>query len=136
MDFFTTPVAYLDTNDFDDNGNLINPLIPTTVPVFIMIQANFCGYCKIAKPDFQTFAQNNLGKFFCASIQADSQNPDVQALKNKMGNIYPGLQGFPSYIIFFQGKRIIYSGGRKLSDLQAFADGFPAYFATISQTKA
>ena len=132
MDYLTNPVAYLDANDFDDSGNLVNTSIPTDKPVFIMIQANFCGYCKMAKPDFQTFAQNNKNTFFCATIQADSQNPNVQELRNKMNSIYPNLPGFPSYIIFFKGKRIIYSMGRTLVDLQAFADGFPNYFKSIS----
>ena len=40
MDYLTRPVVYLDSNDFDDEGNIINTDIPKDKPVFIMIQAN------------------------------------------------------------------------------------------------
>lgn len=131
MDYLTRPVVYLDSNDFDDEGNIINPNIPKDKPVFIMFQANFCGFCKMAKPDFQEFAEKNPN-FFVATIQADSQNPDVANFKNKINKIYPDLVGFPSYMFYAQGKRIIYNGGRSYKDLQTFADGFPAYLKSIS----
>ena len=131
MDYLTRPVVYLDSNDFDDEGNIINPNIPKDKPVFIMFQANFCGFCKMAKPDFQEFAEKNTN-FFVATIQADSQNPDVANFKNKINKIYPDLVGFPSYMFYAQGKRIIYNGGRSYKDLQTFADGFPAYLKSIS----
>ena len=131
MDYLTRPVVYLDSTDFDDEGNIINPLIPTDKPIFIMFQANFCGFCKMAKPDFQEFAEKNPN-FFVATIQADSQNPDVANFKNKINKIYPDLVGFPSYMFYAQGKRIIYNGGRSYKDLQTFADGFPAYLKSIS----
>lgn len=132
MEYLTRPVVYLDSNDFDDEGNIINPLLPKDKPIFIMLQANFCGFCKMAKPDFQEFAEKNPN-FVVASIQADSKNPDVVKLKNKINKIYPNLVGFPSYMIYAQGKRIIYNGGRSYKDLQTFADGFPAYLNSISE---
>ena len=48
--------------DFDSNGNLINSKIPKNIPVLIMIQADFCGYCTKAKPEFEKFAKKNEGK--------------------------------------------------------------------------
>jgi len=36
MDYLTRPVSYLDSNDFDDEGNIINPLIPKDKPIFIV----------------------------------------------------------------------------------------------------
>jgi hypothetical protein len=122
MDYLTRPVAYLDGTDFDDEGNLINPQIPD-LPVFIMFQANFCGYCKLAKPAFQEFAVRNQDKIFVATIQADSEIPEVGLLKSKIKKIYPSLTGFPSYLVCYKGQKIVYSGGRKLEDLQKFADG-------------
>ena len=50
--YLTKPIAYLTIKDFDSNGNLINPKLKDG-KVIIMIQANFCGYCTIAKPAFQ-----------------------------------------------------------------------------------
>ena len=131
MDYLTRPVVYLDSNDFDDDGNIVNPDIPKDKPIFIMIQAIFCGFCKMAKPDFQKFAEKNPN-FFVATIQADSKNPNVMNFQNKIKKIYPDLVGFPSYLIYDQGKRIIYNGGRSYIDLQTFADGLPDYLKTIS----
>lgn len=130
MDYLTRPVAYLDGNDFDDEGNIINPDIPKDKPVFMMFQANFCGFCKIAKPDFQQFAEKNPN-FFVATIQSDSNVPEVSKLKNKINKIYPNLIGFPSYLIYAKGKRIIYNGGRSYKDLQTFADGLDDYIKVI-----
>ena len=131
MDYLTRPVVYLDSTDFDDEGNIINPLIPKDKPMFIMLLANFCGFCKMAKPDFQEFAEKNPN-FIVATIQADSTIPEVANLKNKMNKIYPELVGFPSYMLYVEGKRIIYNGGRTLKDLQSFADGLPEYMNSIS----
>lgn len=133
MDYLTRPVVYLDSTDFDDEGNIINPLIPTDKPIFIMFQANFCGFCKMAKPDYQEFAEKNPD-FFVATIQADSQNPNVVNFKTKINKIYPGLVGFPSYMLYAQGKRIIYDGGRSYRDLQTFANGLQDYLNSISET--
>ncbi len=130
MDYLTRPVAYLDSTDFDDEGNLINSQIPD-LPVFIMFQANFCGYCKLAKPAFQEFAVRNQDKIFVATIQADSEIPEVQQLRTKVQKIYPNLIGFPSYLVCYRGKKIVYSGGRKLEDLQKFADGFNDFYNTL-----
>jgi thiol-disulfide isomerase/thioredoxin len=135
MEYMIKPVAYLDSSDFDDEGNIINKNIPQNdKPVFIMLQANFCGYCRMAKPDFQKFAENNVDKFFCASIQADSNEQLVKDLQPRLGKIYPNLFGFPSYIVYYKGKKVIYEGGRKLQDLQTFADGFNDYFNKICST--
>jgi len=132
MEFLTKPVAYLDSSDFDDNGNIINQNIPQDdKPIFILIQANFCGHCRVAKPEFQQFAENNVNTFFCATIQADSEEPLVKDLQPKMNSIYPNLVGFPSYMIYYKRKRILYNGGRKCQDLQAFADTFDDYFKTL-----
>ncbi len=136
MEYMTKPVAYLDSSDFDDEGNIINKDIPQNdKPVFIMIQANFCGYCRIAKPDFQKFCENNVDKFFCASIQADSNEQLVKDLQPKIGKIYPNLMGFPSYMLYYKGKKIFYEGGRQLQDLQAFADGFDDYFNKVCNSE-
>ena len=131
MDYLTRPVVFLYSNDFDDEGNIINPDIPKDKPIFIMIQSNFCGFCKMAKPDFLEFAEKNPN-CFVATIQADSKRPDVANFKNKIQKIYPDLVGFPSYMIYAQGKRIIYNGGRSYKDLQTFMDGLPEYLKSIS----
>ena len=136
MDYLTKPIAYLDGNDFDDDGNIVNSnILNDNKPVFIMIQANFCGFCKMVKPDFQMFAENNPN-IFVATIQADCDNVNVQKLMaTKINKIYPNLVGFPSYLIYASGKRIIYNGGRTLEHLQNFTDLLPDYLDSINRNE-
>jgi thiol-disulfide isomerase/thioredoxin len=121
MEYLTPPVAYLDANDFDDDGNLINKqLIDSNLPVFIMIQAVFCGHCTKAKPWFQEFAQKNVGKVICCSIQGDSDMKSVKELTNMLSKICSDFVGYPTYVVFNKNKKIKYTGGRKTEDLQSF----------------
>ena len=121
MEYLTPPVAYLDTNDFDDDGNLINKqLLDSNLPVFIMIQAIFCGHCTKAKPWFQEFAQKNVGKVICCSIQGDSDMKSVKELSNRLNKICSEFVGYPTYVVFNKNKKIKYTSGRKTEDLQSF----------------
>jgi thiol-disulfide isomerase/thioredoxin len=122
MKYLPKPIIYLDTTDFDDDGNLTNPSLPQDKPIFTMFQANFCGHCTNAKPDFYKFAMNNINTVICATIQGDSDLPQVKAIKDKINKIYPNFYGFPSYLIFYKGKKIIYDQGRTANDLQKYID--------------
>jgi thiol-disulfide isomerase/thioredoxin len=123
MDYLTKPVAFLENSDFNDSGVIINPNIPNSMPIFIMIQANFCHHCKNAKPAFQQFADNFEGKMFCASIQGDSQNPNVREIfrSGKIHKICPNFVGYPTYVVQYQGNIIEYNGGRRQEDLENFS---------------
>jgi thiol-disulfide isomerase/thioredoxin len=121
MEYLTPPVAYLDSSDFDEEGNLINSqILSTNQPVFVMIQAVFCGHCTRAKPWFQEFAEKNIGKVICCSIQGDSDMKSVKDLLGRLNKICPDFVGFPSYVIFNKGEKIRYKGGRKTEDLEEF----------------
>ena len=122
MSYLNKPVAYLQVTDFDDNGNLINPKIPKDIPVVIMAQGNFCGYCTKSKPDFQDFANQNQGKFFAATIQSDGKEPGEAELSKKLNKFFPKLRGFPSYFGYKNGKFVKeHEGGRDKDALQKFA---------------
>jgi len=123
MNYLTRPVSYLDTNDFDENGIITNKDINTNLPVFIMIQALWCPHCTHAKPHFQKFAENNKNKVICCSIQADANIPAVKEFfNNKLKNMCPNFQGFPTYIVQHKGQNIEYENGRKTEDLQSYLD--------------
>ncbi len=120
MKYLTTPVIYLKNQDFDKTGQLINPNIPKDKPIIIMIQANYCGYCTIAKPDFQKFAEKSVGKYICATIQGDGKD---RKLHKKLKNIYPNFQYYPSYIAYTNGKFVKdYTEGRDVKSLTNFAE--------------
>lgn len=105
------PVAYLEDVDFDMNGNFTPKLrddtgkykvIDVNKPVVIMIQASWCGYCTKSKPAFQEFANRMNGKVLAATIQSDEQ----ENLMKKIKKIDPNFQGFPSYVLYKNGKRV------------------------------
>lgn len=125
MKFLLSPIFYLESSDFDEYGNIINPDINTSLPIFIMIQANFCGFCTIAKPQFQKFALAFKDKVTCATIQADSNDPN---LKQLLSIIAPELTGFPTYVILYKNKIILYEYGRKFEEMELYFNFFLSNF--------
>lgn len=121
MLYLNRPIAYLQDWDFDSYGNLINTHIPQDMLVLIMIQAGFCGYCTMAKPDLQKFAEQSAGKVFVATIQADGNEPGEKELGKRLSVIKPNFKGYPDYVLYKNGKRINAEiGGRSLKDLHEF----------------
>lgn len=121
MLFLNKPVAYLQDKDFDAQGNLVNPQIPKNLPVLIMVQAGFCGHCTHAKPAFQEFANKNVGKVFCATIQGDGKEPGEAELSKRLNDLIPNFVGFPEYVVINNGKLTKKeSGGRGVKDLDDF----------------
>jgi thiol-disulfide isomerase/thioredoxin len=122
--FLTKPIAYLTINDFDSNGNIVNPKLKNG-KVIIMIQANFCGYCTIAKPAFQELANQNQSNFICVTIQGDGKEKGEKELNDMIKKIDPTFRGFPSYVGYKNGKYVkSHSGGRNKENLFAFAQSF------------
>jgi len=122
--FLTKPIAYLTINDFDSNGNIVNSKLKNG-KVIIMIQANFCGYCTIAKPAFQELAKQNQSNFICVTIQGDGKEQGEKELNDMIKKIDPTFRGFPSYVGYKDGKYVkSHSGGRNKENLVAFAQSF------------
>jgi thiol-disulfide isomerase/thioredoxin len=117
MHYLTRPVFYLEDSDFDAQGNLVG--IPPGKPVFILLQSLQCYHCTKSKPAFQEFANKHKDYVMCGTIQIDSPKMTPELIK-KIPNIYPNLKGFPSYILYFNGKKIVYDGNRSLQDMEAF----------------
>ena len=121
-EYFDKPVAYLEIQDFNKNtGSLTNNKIPKNIPVVIMIQSSWCGHCKTAKPEFQSFANATKGKVFCATIQVDGQRKSEKELGKIVKTLKPSFRGFPDYLLYVNGKRIDREiTGRGVKDLRDF----------------
>lgn len=103
----TVPIAYMENNDFDANGNLINPLVPNNVPVVIMAQSEVCHHCIVAIPDFQQFANKYANKVFCATISSESNSTQQEKdLVARIRQINPNFKGFPDYSLYWNGQRV------------------------------
>lgn len=115
-------VAYMEDDDFDKDGNLINTEIPNNMPVVIMLQASWCPHCISAKPAFQEFADKYKGKVFCATIQSDGDRPSEKALGKRVDVIKPGFRGFPDYALYKNRKYVDKQiSGRGVQDLVVFS---------------
>lgn len=120
--YLTKPIAYLQVTDFDDQGNLNIPNLPADMPVVVMVQGNFCGFCSQAKPAFQEFAENNRGKVLVASIQGDGTEAGVPELQKKLNQFYPDFKGYPHYVLYENGKIVPKQiKGRGVEHLKEFA---------------
>ena len=105
-EYLDKPVAYLEDQDFDKDGNLIAQGIPNGVPVVIMLQSSWCPHCTSAKPEFQAFAEATEGYVFCATIQVDGDRPSEKALGDRIKILKPRFRGFPDYLLYKNGIKI------------------------------
>lgn len=122
MKYLNRPVAYLENDDIGSDGGLKNPDIPTNIPVIIMLQSSWCPHCTTAKPAFQQFANENNGKVFCATIQADGDRQSEKELGKRISSIKKGFRGFPDYLLYKNGKLTPHNiKGRSVKDLEEFS---------------
>jgi thiol-disulfide isomerase/thioredoxin len=115
------PIAYLERNDFTENGDLAGPA--GNKPVFIMIQGSYCGACTSAKPVFQQLA--NDGLVTCMTIQVDGDREGEKALQPILDKIYPNLTTIPNYVLYLdRSRKIPYKGlSNDLNGMKQFIKG-------------
>lgn len=126
MSFMDFPVYYLQRSDFDDAGDITHPFLKDK-KVLVMLQANFCGYCTSAKPDFQRLAQvteKREPRIICATVQADGNATEKQVME-LIDRIKPDFKGFPDYVVYINGKRRHDNGpkGRDMNSLSNYIMG-------------
>ena len=122
MSYLNKPIGCLQDFDFNAKGELINKDIDKNKTVIIMIQSNFCGYCTMAKPAFQKFAENNKD-VVCLTIQGDGSHPGEKELNDRIKIIDPTFRGYPSYVAYKNGKYVKTNEvGRSETDLRKFAN--------------
>ena len=117
MSYLLSPILYLESKDFTVSGTLKHFKDKTCV---IMVQANYCGHCTTAKPDFQKFAEKNKN-VVCLTIQGDGDEPDVKKMVDLITKIKPSFQGFPDYFLYKNGKFVDKEiNGRTQASLEEF----------------
>ena len=119
MSYLNSPVKYLVDSDLDSQGNIISPDVDLSKPALVMVQANFCGHCTMAKPAFQEFANNNHGAVEALTIQADGDQPGEKELGKRLNSFLPNFVGFPYYAVYKNGQFVKEcTEGRQVQDLQ------------------
>lgn len=96
------PIVYLQRSDFDSNGKLIHQYFKNK-KTLVMLQANYCGFCTKAKPDFIRAAKILNNKVVFATAQLDGSVDGEKEIEEILYKIKPGFQGFPDYVLFENG---------------------------------
>lgn len=111
------PIVYLERRDFTSDGKMVPEL--RREPVLVMIQSSACGHCNVAKPAFQSLANEGVVK--CMTIQGDGERQSERDIVPIMSRIYPNFRGYPSYMMFMpDGRKIPHVGGRDVNSLKNF----------------
>lgn len=112
-------VSYLE--DFDFRGKTLLPSSKDDDLWVCMIYSSRCHYCIEAIPIFQQLANQRKDGVQFVSIQADGEKASEKALGDKLDQIIPGFQGFPTIVAFKGGKQIAsFEDKRTPENLQAF----------------
>lgn len=99
----------LNAQDFNSKGELIKPSLMDK-KVIILIQADYCGYCKDVKPTFEMLAKEyHKTGIVLATIKLDSDHPNEQ-LGNVIHKIKQDFRGIPDFIKVIKGHTITDSG--------------------------
>ena len=111
-------IEYLENQDFTHDGRLKQE-VHRGLPVFVMFQANGCGWCTKAKPAFSDLInmyRRNDKKVKFMTILANGDKPSEKALATRIRTIYPGITGYPAFMLFLpDGRKYPY-------DMQASRD--------------
>jgi thiol-disulfide isomerase/thioredoxin len=89
-------VIHLRRKDFDCDGNLLAWHGNKTI--IVMIYASWCGFCKVAFPEYVKAASMNSNRnLIFAAIKADGEVEGERECENLFEKIIPGFEGFPDY---------------------------------------
>lgn len=110
------PIQYMVDTDFTSDGRIKSHL--DREPLFVMIQSSRCMYCEQAKPALQKLADSGMVRVM--TIQVDGEYDGERRLAKMMDTVYPNMRGYPSYMLFTNGRKIPYEGRRDYESLKEF----------------
>jgi thiol-disulfide isomerase/thioredoxin len=116
---FKYPIGYLEFSDFDEKTGMLTGELAKS-PVFVMIQADYCGACSKVKPEFQKLANN--GKFHVMNIQIDGKRESEKKILSILDVIIPNTNSIPAFVLFSQGKKIKYKGAPNAQEFLNFVN--------------
>ena len=119
-------IGFLENNDFKDSGEMDLDKTSSLTKIgnvtkddlcVVMIYADWCGYCKIAKPVYDEVVNEvindlNKVKFFKIngtgedSMSEPIRKDDEMKLKTRIKKIANDFEGFPSFYFFKGGKKV------------------------------
>ena len=116
-------VGYLEDTDFSDTSLLESRGNQKSYVVFIF--SSGCHFCVEAFPEFDKFATSmaESTEVCVRCIQADGERDSEKRLGGRLRNIIKGFRGFPTIVIFRDGKHIdTHKGDRTESGFRKFVE--------------
>ena len=115
---FNQHVSYLEDEDFDSNGRI---LLDLEKPLIVMLQGEFCGFCREMKPSYQDAAEKSKNIAYFSTIQMDGDESEKKLAKRFGDIVGMEIPGVPSvYAILPNGSAKEYSGDRSTGSLCEF----------------
>lgn len=125
MSFDNTNIIFLEDSDFQGTTLMYKGKPLTKGKFLIMFQADFCGYCKKAKPMHVECASKlgglDLNGVIFATVHSDSPNPSETALGKRLGS-HLGINGIPAFVLYDASTQQfkMYEGPRTVESIQKF----------------
>ena len=77
----------------------------------VLFHSKQCGWCKKMMPEWKKFKKDHSGDLKISEVEA---NEDPELIKNL------GIQGFPTIMLFENGKKKVHKGERTKQSLKQF----------------
>jgi thiol-disulfide isomerase/thioredoxin len=115
-------ILYLEDNDFHKDGTLKKlPKPYGGKPVSVMVFANWCGPCKMTKPEYKKLKDMVDDKVVIACINGSGKGtlPSEQKLMERIKEIFPDFRGFPHIAVFNSNGKLAktHEGPRKAQNI-------------------
>jgi thiol-disulfide isomerase/thioredoxin len=115
--FMDTSIGMLQIGDFDEKGVLVMSKNNPNDLYMIMVYANWCPPCIMAKPHYkalsQLFDKDNVRTCHLLAVNATPGHHAGEAELNQKLDDYLGVRGFPSFLFFKNGEKTpLYKGDR------------------------
>jgi len=113
----------------DLNGASYTKFVTENKLAVVLFYAPWCGHCKAFKPEYENIATALKEKGIPAGrIDGDAEGEISESV---------GLEGFPTIMVYIEGRHVKYDGPRSKAGVLAFVEraGKPAY-AIITEKKA
>ncbi len=128
---YPTVIMYVDNDKYEFTGNhtfsdlveftesilkLNNRVILADKPKLVLFFAPWCGHCK----NFMNSGWKNFVNFHEKNLKSVVDVVTLSCEENKELCKEIGVRGYPTVILFANGKKIIYDGDRTLEDILYF----------------
>jgi protein disulfide isomerase family A protein 5 len=115
---FEDNVVFLESQDMSEDGTFT---FETEMPIMVLAQGTYCGYCRKMKPAYGEAAALLKGKVVFATIHADSENPSERDLGMRLSKLHE-IPGYPAVFLVKDGRVAKkYEGNRTTQNLVEFA---------------